>query len=71
VYGVSAALAAEGGQFDQRRNSKNECRMSQEGNLSILKRLSNAKPPFDIRIADHVFSVIRYSTFGSQITSFA
>jgi hypothetical protein len=63
-------LAAEGGQFDQRKNSKseyrisnNEYRMSKEGILSILKRLSKATPPFDFLAADHVFSVIRHSKF--------
>jgi hypothetical protein len=53
-----------------------ECRMSREGIVSILKRTvrqaahmsrtrrasaAEAKPSFEIRVADHVFSVIRYS----------
>ena len=43
--------------------SNNECRMSKGCILSILKRLSKAKPPFDILRFDIRYSAVRCSGY--------
>jgi len=58
--GASPAAALIEKETLKKRISNNECRMSKECILSILKRLSEAKPSFEILRFDIRYFAVRF-----------